>query len=92
MSNQELYTKATDLKQLKLMKEQLEGEIKELEDSIKAHMTENSLDTVVTTDVKIMWKDVTSSRLDTKALTNYLGKDCLADFYITTTTKRFVVA
>lgn len=68
MSTQELTTIARDLKELRLMAEQLDAEIAKLEQSIKAHMEEHDLDTLITTDVKITWKAVTSSRVDTTAL------------------------
>lgn len=53
MSTQELNTIARDLKELRLMAEQLDAEIKTLEDAIKVHMTEHDIDTLITTDTKI---------------------------------------
>ena len=50
MSTNELNTLARDLKELRLMAEQLDAEIKALEDAIKAHMTEHAVDTLITTD------------------------------------------
>ena len=72
MSTNELNTIARDLKELRLMAEQLDAEIKTLEDTIKAHMTETGVDTLITTDTKITWKTVTSSRIDTTALKKQL--------------------
>ena len=68
MSTQELTTIARDLKELRLMAEQLDAEIATLEAAIKAHMEEHDLDTLVTTDVKITWKAITSTRIYTIAL------------------------
>lgn len=68
MSTQELTTIARDLKELRLMAEQLDAEIAALEKVIKAHMEEHNLDTLITTDVKITWKAITSTRIDTTAL------------------------
>ena len=72
MSTNELNTIARDLKELRLMAEQLDAEIRTLEDAIKAHMTEHAVDTLITTDVKITWRTVTSSRIDTTALKKQL--------------------
>lgn len=70
MSTNELNTIARDLKELRLMAEEINNSIKALEDVIKAHMTETGVDTLITTDTKITWKTVTSSRIDTTALKN----------------------
>ena len=83
MSTNELNTIARDLKELCLMAEQLDVEI-------KAHMTETGVDTLITTDTKITWKTVTSSRIDTTALKKQLP-DVAAVFTKETTTRRFTV-
>ena len=90
MSTTELTTTVRDLKQLRLMAEELDAEIRTLEDAIKAHMTENGVDTLVTADVKITWRTVTSSRIDTTALKKQLP-DVAALFTRETTTRRFTV-
>ena len=90
MSTNELNTVARDLKELRLMAEQLDAEIRTLEDAIKAHMTEQGVDTLITTDVKITWKTVTSSRIDTTALKKQLP-DVAAVFTRETTSRRFTV-
>ena len=87
MSTNELNTLARDLKELRLMAEQLDAEIKTIEDAIKAHMTEHAVDTLITTDVKITWRTVTSSRIDTAALKKHVA----AVFTKETTTRRFTV-
>jgi predicted phage-related endonuclease len=90
MSTQELNIVARDLKELRLMAEQLNAEIAELEQSIKAHMEEQHIDTIVTTDVKITWKPITSSRIDTAALKKALP-DIAAIYTKQTTSRRFCV-
>ena len=90
MSTQELYAVARDLKELRLMAEQLDAEIAELEQTIKAHMEEQAVDTIVTTDVKITWKQVTTSRIDTAALKKALP-DVAAQYTKQTTSRRFCV-
>lgn len=90
MSNQELYTIAHDLKELKLMAEQLNQEIAQLENAIKQHMEDQAIDTIVTSDVKITWKSITSTRLDTTALKKALPQ-VAAQFTRETTSRRFCV-
>ena len=90
MSTNELNTLARDLKELRLMAEQLDAEIKTIEDAIKAHMTEHAVDTLITTDVKITWRTVTSSRIDTAALKKTLP-EIAERFMKQTTTRRFCV-
>ena len=91
MSNQELTLKAHDLKELKLMQDELAAQIAALETEIKEHMDEAGVDTLITTDVKITWKPVTSARLDTAALKKELP-DLVARYTKTSVTRRFIVA
>lgn len=90
MSTQELTTIVHDLKELRLMAQQLDAEMTALEDRIKAHMEERAIDTLITTDVKITWKQVTSTRLDTTALKKALP-DIAAQYTRQTTSRRFCV-
>lgn len=90
MSTQELTTIVHDLKELRLMAQQLDAEMTALEDRIKAHMEEHAIDTLITTDVKITWKQVTSTRLDTTALKKALP-DIAAQYTRQTTSRRFCV-
>lgn len=90
MSTQELTITARELKQLRLMADELAAEIKALEDAIKAHMEEQDLDAISTTDVKITWKTVTSNRLDTTALKK-ARPEIVALYTKETTSRRFCV-
>ena len=87
----ELETKARELKELQRMAEELNQEVITLQDEIKATITEQNTDTLTAGAFKITCKQVTSSKLDTKALkaSNPEIADC---FTKTTTTRRFVVA
>lgn len=58
------------------MQEELAAEITAIEDSIKAVMTERGAAELVAGEYKIRWTEVTSSRLDSKAL-----KTALPDVY-----------
>lgn len=90
MSTQELTTIVHDLKELRLMAQQLDAEMTVPEDRIKAHMEEQAIDTLITTDVKITWKQVTSTRLDTTALKKALP-NIAAQYTRQTTSRRFCV-
>jgi len=87
----ELETKARELKELQRMAEELNAEITTLQDEIKATMTEQNTDTLTAGAFKITWKQITSERLDSKALKASLP-EIVARFTKTTTTRRFVVA
>lgn len=91
MSTVELTNKVTDLQELKRMKEELEAEITALEDILKAHMTEQGIDSFTAGAFKVTWKEVTSSRLDTAAMKKAFPAETLQPYMKTTTTKRFTV-
>ena len=89
MSAHELEAKARELKELKIMKEELAAEIAALEDAIKAHM--GAVEALTVGAYKITWKPVTSARIDTSALKKALP-GVAAAFTKKTTSRRFVVA
>lgn len=91
MSANELEMKVSELRELKRMQEELAGEIAAMEDSIKAHMTATGTDEVKGTDFKITWKEVTSHRLDSKAL-KAAAPTIWEQFSKATTSRRFVLA
>ena len=80
-----------DLRELKMMLEELENEITAIEDRIKASMTESKVYEINGSDYKITWNEVTTSRIDTKALKAELPD--IANRYTTAyTSRRFLVA
>ena len=91
MSISELDMKVKELRELKHMADELAGEIEALQDRIKAHMTEQNIDTLTGTDWKITYKTVTSNRLDSTALKKELP-DIAARFMKASTSRRFVLA
>ena len=91
MSNKELESKVQDLRELRRMADELAAEIEAIQDSIKAEMTAQGVDTLTGTDWKATWKAVTSTRLDTTALKKALP-DVAARFSKTTSSRRFVLA
>ena len=91
MSINEMDSKVKELRELRRMAEELAAEIDSIQDSIKAHMDAQGVDTINGTDWKVTYKAVTSSRLDTAALKKAL-LDLAQQFTKTTSTRRFLVA
>ena len=91
MSNIEIQGKVNDLRELRRMAEELQGEIDAIADAIRAHMNAAGADELTGADYKITWKPVTSDRLDTAALRKALP-EIAERFSKTTTSRRFVLA
>ena len=91
MSMNELEAKVAELRELRRMAEELAGEIAATEDTLKAYMTANGADELYGPSFKITWKDVTSSRLDSKALKS-AAPELYQRFTKTTSTTRFTLA
>ncbi len=83
-------SKIKELRELRRMADELQAEIDNLQDSIKAEMTAQDTDTLTGTDWKITWKPVTSNRLDSTALKKDLP-EVAARFMRQTTARRFVL-
>ena len=62
MSSTEIQTKARELKELKVMKDELEAEITAIEDILKAAMGEQ--EEMLCGEYKLTYQTVTSSRFD----------------------------
>lgn len=91
MSMNELESKVNELRELKRMQDELAVEIAAAEDSLKAYMTANGADELHGPSFKITWKEVTSSRLDSKAL-KVAAPELWQRFTKQTTARRFVLA
>ena len=91
MSMNELESKVNDLRELRRMAEELAAEITATEDTLKAYMTANGADELHGASFKMTWKEVTSSRLDGKAL-KAAAPELWQRFTKQTTTRRFIVA
>ena len=91
MSMNELEAKVNELRELRRMADELAAEIAATEDELKAYMTANNADTLHGPSFKITWKEVTSSRLDSKAL-KAAAPTIWEQFSKQTTTRRFIVA
>ena len=91
MSMNELESKVAELRELRRMADELAAEIAATEDTLKAYMTANGADELHGASFKITWKEVTSSRLDGKAL-KAAAPELWKRFTKQTTTRRFIVA
>ena len=91
MSMNDLEQKVAQLRELRRMQDELAAEIAATEDELKAYMTANNTDILHGPSFKITWKEVTSSRLDSKAL-KAAAPTIWEQFTRQTTTHRFLVA
>ena len=90
MSMNELNTTARDLMSVRAMIAELEAEAEALTDKIKAAMVERGEEVLTGDGWKASWKNVTSSRLDGKALKAAMP-EIVERFTRTTTTTRFTL-
>lgn len=91
MSTIELTSKVKELKELKMMAEELAAEITAIEDTIKAEMTARETDELITGEYKIRWKKVVSNRFDTTSFKK-THADLYEQYTKTTETRRFTIA
>ena len=91
MATTELMSKLNDLAQLRRLADDLDAEITAIQDEIKAHMAAAQTDTLTAGAFRVVWKSVTSTRIDTAALRRELP-EVWQEYGKTTTTKRFTVS
>lgn len=91
MSEKSLRNKVKELKELQVMAEELAAEITSIQDEIKSEILSRNTDEVITGEYKIRYKEVVSSRFDSKAFKDKYS-DLYNQFLKTTTTKRFTIA
>lgn len=82
--------KIKELRELKRMADELQAEIDSIQDAIKAEMTASAVDTLSGSDWKVTWKEVVSSRIDTKKLKAELP-EISAKYTKQTVSKRFTL-
>lgn len=75
MTKKELESKVQELRSLKIMREELENELKAVEHEIISYMTENELDTEITDTAKITYKPQSRTTLDKDKLKEIFGDD-----------------
>lgn len=91
MTINELTAKVKELKELKMLADELAAEITSIEDEIKAEMTERATDELTTNEYRIKWAKVTSSRFDSKAF-KAAHADLYSEYTKTTESRRFTIA
>ena len=91
MSIQDLNTTAQDLINVRSMIAELQAEAEALTDKLKAAMVERGTETLQGDGWKASWKNVTSSRFDSKAFKADHG-DLYGQYSKATTTTRFVLS
>jgi len=91
MSTIEINGKIKELRELKIMAEELAAEITGIEDAIKAEMTARDTEEMAVDVFKVRWTTVKSSRFDTTAFKT-THADLYGQYCKETTTRRFSVA
>ena len=91
MTITEINNNARELKELKLLRDELNNEITAIEDKIKAQMLEANTDSIVTTQFRITWKEVRTSRIDTTAMKLAMPDVC-SQFVKETVARRFIIS
>ena len=90
MNKQELLKQVRDLKELKVMAEELQTEITAIEDNIKAEMTAQNVTELQIDIFKIRWTPVISNKFDTSAFKK-IYSDLYHQFTRKYETKRFSI-
>ena len=91
MNRTELEAKIVELKDLKVMAEELQAEITAIEDTIKAEMTEQQVNEMQVGIFKVRWTPVKSNRFDSKSF-QAKYEDLYKQFLKVVETKRFSIA
>jgi predicted phage-related endonuclease len=91
MGQNELLTTVRNLKELMMMKDELEAEIAAAQDAIKAEMAAREVDELTVDVFKVRWTKVTSNRFDTTAFKK-AHEDIYNLFTKASETRRFSIA
>lgn len=91
MTAKELEKLVYEIKSLEAMKGELEDEINEMIDRVKAEMVLEMTDSLAAGAFKVTWKLVTSSRVDTTALKKELP-EVAARYMKESSVRRFVIS
>lgn len=91
MTNKNMEKIITELKEYKLMKEDVESHIKELEDALKSEMETRQIDVLSVGIHKLTYKTITQKKFDSKAL-RAVNEDVYNSFLKQSSYKRFTVA
>lgn len=91
MSTIELTSKVRELKEMEAMQDELTAEIEAIKDTLKAHMAATGAQELAVDIYKVRYKEVSSSRFDTKSFKS-THADLYSQYAKETTTRRFSVA
>lgn len=91
MSTIELTKKLRELKELQVMREEIQEEITAIENSLKADMNRKGVDEMTVDIFKVRYKTVISNRFDTKAF-KATHSELYSQYTKQTECKRFTVA
>ena len=91
LTNQIIFTKAKEIKELLRMKEEIEVEIASLSDELKVGLIERGVDELVIGEYKIRYKEVVSNRFDTTTFKTK-HEEIYKQFVRQITSKRFTIA
>lgn len=91
MAANELIAKLNELVELRQMASDLGAEIEAIQDEIKSHMAAARANTLTAGAYKVVWKEITATRIDTAALRHDLP-EIWQEYGKTTTTRRFTIS
>jgi len=91
MTQLEITGKVRELKELKLMADELDAQITSLEDEIKAEMTARNVEELILDVFKVKWTRFTSTKLDTTSF-KAAHKDIYDLFAKQVESRRFTLA
>ena len=91
MVDMELTKKVRELKELKLMADELQAQITGIEDEVKAEMTARNVEELILDVFKVTWKRYTSTRFDTTGFKT-AHKDIYDLFAKPVESRRFTIA
>lgn len=91
MSTTNINQKVKELKELQRMSDELNAEIEAIKDELKAEMAARNTNEILTSEYKLRYTEVTSSRFDTSSFKNKYFS-LYNEFVKVTTSKRFTIA
>lgn len=91
MSQNDLLAKVTELKELKVLAEEIADQIAALEEAVKAEMTAQETDRLLIGTFKVTWTKYTSNRFDSKTF-KADQPDLYAQYLREVPAQRFAVA
>ncbi len=91
MSKLELREKIKELKELKIMMDELKGEIEGIEDIIKSEMAAQDTEQLIVGEYKIRWTTVKSNRFDSTSFRK-IHTDLYTEFLKESVSRRFSIA